>query len=106
MIIDESDAERDSLPRAIALARRTLKIARQNLIWSTAYNFGSLPLAALGYIPPWFAALGMSLSSVAVVVNAMRLLPKRSVFTDRRLEAGGWRLEEESERSEPTDRGL
>ncbi len=94
-----------ALPRAIALARRTLKIARQNLIWSTAYNFGSLPLAALGYIPPWFAALGMSLSSVAVVVNAMRLLPKRSVFTDRRLEAGGWRLEEESERFEPTDRG-
>jgi P-type Cu2+ transporter len=68
----------EALPQAIALARRTLRIARQNMIWAAAYNFGSLPLAALGYIPPWAAALGMSLSSVAVILNAMRLLPKRA----------------------------
>jgi Cu2+-exporting ATPase len=64
------------LPAAIRLARRTLGIARQNLIWSALYNFGSLPLAAFGLIPPWLAALGMSLSSVAVVLNAARLLPR------------------------------
>ena len=68
----------DALPHAIAIARRALRVAHQNLIWSAAYNFGSLPLAALGYIPPWLAALGMSLSSVAVVVNAMRLLPRNA----------------------------
>jgi Cu2+-exporting ATPase len=67
-----------ALPHAIAIARRTIKIARQNLAWSAVYNLGSLPLAALGYIPPWLAALGMSLSSVAVVLNAMRLLPRQS----------------------------
>lgn len=66
-----------ALPDAIAIARRTLRIARQNLLWSAAYNLGSLPLAALGYIPPWLAALGMSLSSVAVVLNAARLSPRR-----------------------------
>lgn len=66
-----------ALPHAIAIARRTAKIARQNLVWSAVYNLGSLPLATLGYIPPWLAALGMSLSSVAVVLNAMRLLPGR-----------------------------
>jgi Cu2+-exporting ATPase len=63
------------LPQAIRLARRTLRVARQNPVWSAGYNFGALPLAALGLIPPWLAALGMSLSSIAVVLNAARLLP-------------------------------
>jgi Cu2+-exporting ATPase len=66
------------LPEAIRLARRMLRIARQNLTWAAIYNFGSLPLAAAGVIPPWLAALGMSLSSVAVVLNAGRLLPRAS----------------------------
>lgn len=65
----------DALPRAVRLARRTLRIARQNLLWAAVYNLGSIPLAALGFIPPWLAALGMSISSVAVVLNATRLLP-------------------------------
>ena len=65
-----------ALPAAVKLARRTLHIARQNLLWSAIYNFGSLPLAAFGLIPPWLAALGMSLSSVAVVLNSTRLLPR------------------------------
>ncbi len=64
------------LPAAIRLARRTLRIARQNLVWSAVYNFGALPLAAFGLIPPWVAAIGMSLSSVAVVLSAARLLPR------------------------------
>src|SRR5690606_1648397 len=67
------------LPEAIDVARRTLRVARQNMIWAAVYNFGSLPLAALGFIPPWVAALGMSLSSIAVVLNATRLLPRRTV---------------------------
>ena len=68
------------LPAAIRLARRTLRIARQNLIWSAVYNFGSLPLAAFGLIPPWLAALGMSLSSIAVVLNSARLLPREATY--------------------------
>jgi Cu2+-exporting ATPase len=68
----------DAIPRAVALARRTTRIARQNMIWAAVYNFGALPLAALGFVPPWLAALGMSLSSIAVVLNATRLLPARS----------------------------
>jgi P-type Cu2+ transporter len=64
-----------ALPEAVLLARRTLQIARQNLLWAAVYNFGSLPLAALGFIPPWLAALGMSISSIAVVLNSTRLLP-------------------------------
>jgi Cu2+-exporting ATPase len=62
-----------ALPRAIRTAQRTMRIARQNLIWSATYNFCALPLAAVGLVPPWLAAIGMSLSSVAVVLNAMRV---------------------------------
>jgi Cu2+-exporting ATPase len=68
----------DAIPHAVALARCATRIARQNMIWAAVYNFGGLPLAALGFVPPWLAALGMSLSSIAVVLNATRLLPARS----------------------------
>ncbi len=61
------------LPDSIRLARRTLKIIRQNLRWAAAYNFTALPIAALGLMPPWVAAIGMSLSSLLVVFNARRL---------------------------------
>jgi Cu2+-exporting ATPase len=63
----------EDLPRTIDLARRTQRVVHQNLAWSIAYNLAALPLAALGYVPPWLAAIGMSLSSVVVVLNAMRL---------------------------------
>lgn len=61
-----------ALPRAIETARRTMRIARQNLAWAAGYNFCALPIAALGLVPPWAAALGMSLSSIAVIMNARR----------------------------------
>lgn len=61
------------LPQAVAQARRSQTIIRQNLIWAAAYNLAVLPPAALGWLPPWAAALGMSLSSLLVVANALRL---------------------------------
>jgi Cu2+-exporting ATPase len=63
----------EDLPRTVLLARRTQRVIRQNLAWSIGYNLAALPLAALGFVPPWLAAIGMSLSSVVVVLNAMRL---------------------------------
>ncbi|HEX4869605.1 MAG TPA: heavy metal translocating P-type ATPase [Moraxellaceae bacterium] len=54
-------------------ARRTGRIIRQNLGWALAYNLSALPLAAVGWLPPWAAALGMSASSLVVVGNALRL---------------------------------
>ncbi|MCM8566911.1 heavy metal translocating P-type ATPase [Thauera linaloolentis] len=62
-----------SLGRAILLARKTLRIIRQNLWWSFAYNFTSVPLAMLGLVTPWMAGIGMAGSSLLVVLNAMRL---------------------------------
>ena len=55
------------------MAGRTQSIIRQNLGWALAYNLAVLPPAALGWLPPWAAALGMSLSSLLVVGNALRL---------------------------------
>lgn len=58
---------------AVTTARRTLSIIRQNVGWAIGYNVMALPLAATGSITPWMAALGMSLSSLLVVANALRL---------------------------------
>jgi Cu2+-exporting ATPase len=67
------------LPRAVGAARRALRVMRQNLGWALAYNVAAVPLAALGFVSPWLAALGMSLSSLGVVLNARRLAtPERT----------------------------
>jgi P-type Cu2+ transporter len=63
----------EPLAEGVTHARRTLRIVRQNLAWAAAYNMTALPLAATGYIAPWMAAIGMSLSSLLVVLNALRL---------------------------------
>ncbi len=59
--------------RAVALSRRTQGVIRQNLVWAAAYNFVCIPLALGGWLPPWLAGIGMALSSLAVLLNALRL---------------------------------
>lgn len=61
------------IPAAMALARRTRAIIRQNFAWAIGYNLVALPLAAAGLVTPWLAALGMTLSSLVVTLNALRL---------------------------------
>ncbi len=56
-----------------------LQIIRQNLCWAVLYNLTAVPLAASARLEPWMAALGMSLSSLLVVLNAMRLLKSSAV---------------------------
>ena len=55
------------------MAGRTRRVIRQNMGWALFYNFGAIPAAAVGLVAPWLAAIGMSLSSLLVVINAMRL---------------------------------
>ena len=62
-----------SLVQAFAMARRTRRIILENLAWATLYNGLVLPFAALGWVTPLWAALGMSASSLLVVLNALRL---------------------------------
>jgi Cu2+-exporting ATPase len=58
---------------AVEMSRKTMRIVRQNLAWAIVYNALALPLAAAGFVPPWAAAIGMSASSLIVVLNALRL---------------------------------
>ena len=62
-----------AIPAALVASRKARLIIRQNLAWALTYNVCALPLAACGFIPPWLAAIGMSLSSLVVVLNALRL---------------------------------
>ena len=61
------------LTSLVTTARRATGVLRQNLAWAFAYNLLAIPAAALGWVPPWLAALGMSASSLAVMLNAVRL---------------------------------
>ncbi|MFN2309637.1 MAG: heavy metal translocating P-type ATPase [Gammaproteobacteria bacterium] len=65
------------LPVAIDTARATLRIIRQNLYWALGYNAVALPVAAAGLLTPWLAVLGMSASSLLVVLNSLRLTRQR-----------------------------
>ena len=58
---------------ATRIAARTRRIIRQNLTWAIVYNVTAVPLAISGFLAPWMAALGMSASSLVVVMNALRL---------------------------------
>lgn len=61
------------LATGIRRARMTLRVIRQNLGWSFAYNIVALPLAMVGWVTPWIAGIGMSLSSLLVVLNSLRI---------------------------------
>jgi Cu2+-exporting ATPase len=60
------------LLRARTTAQKTLRIVRQNFWWAGAYNALCIPLALVGWLPPWAAGLGMACSSLVVVGNALR----------------------------------
>jgi Cu2+-exporting ATPase len=63
----------DALVQAFTLARRTRHVIIENLFWAGLYNGLMLPFAALGWVTPVWAAVGMSVSSLTVVLNALRL---------------------------------
>jgi P-type Cu2+ transporter len=64
--------------RTIGQARATMRIVKQNLLWAILYNAVSIPMALVGWMPPWLAGLGMAGSSLLVVGNALRLASKGS----------------------------
>ncbi|MGP5099919.1 heavy metal translocating P-type ATPase [Psychrobacter celer] len=67
------DGQIEAITAAKRIADKTERIIKQNFRWAIIYNGSVLIPAALGYVPPWLAAIGMSLSSLFVVLNALRL---------------------------------
>jgi len=61
------------VPDAIIMSRKTMRNIRQNLFWALGYNTLGIPIAAIGLLAPWVAGAAMALSSVSVVLNALRL---------------------------------
>lgn len=73
-----------TLLHAISKGKKSTRVIRQNIYWALLYNLLALPLAATGFIPPWAAAIGMSVSSLIVVGNALRLLSSDKQFSNNR----------------------
>ena len=71
LVVTGKDLSRVSA--AFHLAPRVRRVVRQNLAWAFSYNMTALPFAAAGFVPPWLAAIGMSASSLLVVLNGQRL---------------------------------
>jgi Cu2+-exporting ATPase len=59
--------------QTLTLAKRTRRVVMHNLVWAGAYNAVCVPLAFMGYLPPWLAGLGMALSSLVVVAYSLQL---------------------------------
>lgn len=67
------DQDLHAVTNTFQKARQCRRIIKQNFAWALGYNILAIPLAAMGFIPPWAAAVGMSLSSLLVVLNSLRL---------------------------------
>ncbi|TNJ66302.1 copper-translocating P-type ATPase [Paenibacillus hemerocallicola] len=63
----------NGIPDAILMSKKTMANIKQNLFWALAYNIIGIPIAAIGFLAPWLAGAAMALSSVSVVLNALRL---------------------------------
>ncbi len=63
----------EPLAKTLLLADKTARIIKENLLWALVYNLLAIPVAMMGWVNPWVAGIGMSLSSLAVTLNAWRL---------------------------------
>jgi Cu2+-exporting ATPase len=75
LVVQSSDL--NDIYAAHMIARRTQVLIKQNLVWAVLYNVIAIPLAAMGYVTPINATIGMLASSMIVVMNSLRILRYR-----------------------------
>lgn len=73
------------IPQLIQHAQQTMRVIKQNILWAIIYNLTSIPLAFLGILSAWLAGLGMAISSIIVVANALRLTKFSTEFSETQL---------------------
>ena len=76
------DGRLDGLVDARTVARQVQRVMAQSRRWALLYNLCAVPFAAFGFVPPWLAGIGMSLSSLVVVLNALRVGGDEPARTD------------------------
>jgi len=79
---------------AAQVAAQTRRIIHQNIVWAIGYNLTAVPLAVSGMLAPWMAALGMSMSSLLVVLNALRLHRYRIARSSQRQDGAASQITE------------
>jgi Cu2+-exporting ATPase len=79
MVVLRSDQVLDKVRLCFQSAGRCVAVMKQNVFWALLYNGAVIPMAVVGWLSPWMAALGMSLSSLLVTANSLRLLRARPV---------------------------
>lgn len=77
LVVLRSDQVLDKVRLCFQSASRCVAVMKQNILWALLYNGAVIPLAVVGWLSPWMAALGMSLSSLLVTANSLRLLRVR-----------------------------
>nr|WP_228845522.1 hypothetical protein [Phototrophicus methaneseepsis] len=69
------------IPEALRIARRTMRVVKMNIAFTAVYNFFGLSLAAMGILPPIFAAAAQSLPDLGILANSSRLLRYQRVHS-------------------------
>ena len=62
-----------TVTQSLMLAKKTMRVVKGNFIWAGLYNIICIPLAVIGWLPPWASGIGMALSSIIVVLNSLQL---------------------------------
>jgi len=65
------------VPQVLGIAQRTMRVVKMNIAFTAAYNVVGLSLAALGYLPPIFAAAAQSIPDLGILANSSRLLKQK-----------------------------
>jgi len=69
-----------TVTQSLMLAKKTMRVVKGNFVWAGLYNIICIPLAVIGWLPPWASGIGMALSSTIVILNSLQLARARALI--------------------------